>query len=272
MKKQPKEYSVPAIDKTVAILNALSEQQLTIQEIHSSLNVPKSTAFVILNTLEQYSLIQKTPEGKYRLGHGVLRWGIGYMKAMDLVTVARPHLERLVADSPYTAHLAVAEKDRPVYVDKVEGGGFVRFATNIGQVQPLHMSGVGKAIASGMSDEELAAIMADELRASPEKIARALEKLMDDVHYVRKYGYSIEDEEFEEGIRCIGAPIRNESGQVFASISITSLNKDLPATKFQQIGEAVKETADRISAELGYLPQGTRDEEAPQSSSRGGVR
>ncbi|GAA3399634.1 IclR family transcriptional regulator [Paenibacillus hodogayensis] len=267
MKKQPKEYSVPAIDKTVAILNALSDRQLTIQEIHSSLNVPKSTAFVILNTLEQYSLIQKNAEGKYRLGHGVLRWGIGYMKSMDLVTVARPHLEKLVADTPYTVHLAVVEKDKPVYVDKIEGGGFVRFATNIGQVQPLHMSGVGKAIASGMTDAYIAELMEAELEGSSDKKARTLEKLMDDVRYVRKYGYSIEDEEFEEGIRCIGAPIRNETGHVFASISLTSLNKDLPATKFQQIGEAVKATADRISAELGYLQQDNEGGALPRQES-----
>lgn len=255
MKKQPKEYSVPAIDKTVAILNALTEQHLSIQEIHTTLNVPKSTAFVILNTLEQYSLIQKNPEGKYRLGHGVLRWGIGYMKSMDLVAIARPHLEQLVADTPYTAHLAVSEKGKPVYVDKVEGGGFVRFATKIGQVQPLHMSGVGKAIASGMSEEEIAAVLAAELEGTPDKLERALEKLMEDVEHVHQYGFSIEDEEFEEGIRCIGAPIRGENGQVFASISITTLNKDLPATKYQMMGASVKETADRISAELGYLEQ-----------------
>lgn len=252
MKKQPKEYSVPAIDKTVAILNALTDQHMSIQEVHTTLNVPKSTAFVILNTLEQYSLIQKTPEGKYRLGHGVLRWGIGYMQSMDLVTVARPHLERLVQDTPYTAHLAIADKDKAVYVDKVEGSGFVRFATKIGQTQSLHASGVGKAIASGMTDEHIANAIEAELQTTPDKVERVVEKLLEDIQYVRKYGYSIEDEEFEEGIRCIGAPIRKENGHIFASISITSLNKDLPATKFQKMGEAVRETAARISEELGF--------------------
>lgn len=269
MKKQPKEYSVPAIDKTVAILNALAERQLSIQDIHSTLNVPKSTAFVILNTLEQYSLIQKTPEGKYRLGHGVLRWGIGYMKSMDLVTIARPHLERLVSDTPYTVHLAVAEKDKPVYVDKVEGSGFVRFATKIGQTQPLHQSGVGKAIASGMTPEEIENVVRAELEATPDKVGRALDKMMEDVRHVQQYGYSIEDEEFEEGIRCIGAPIRGENGQVFASISITSLNKDLPATKYQQMGNLLKETADQISAELGYLPDEAQPDEVRSNPNKG---
>lgn len=251
MKKQAKEYSVPAIDKTVAILNALVERQLSIQDIHTTLNVPKSTAFVILNTLEQYSLIQKTPEGKYKLGHGVLRWGLGYMNSMDLVTIARPHLERLVADTPYTAHLAVADKGQAVYVDKAEGSGFVRFATSVGQIQPLHLSGVGKAIASGMTEEEIAEAVGSQIDDA-DKLPRLLAKVRDDVQYVRRYGYSIEDEEFEEGIRCIGAPIRDSNGHIFASISITSLNKDLPATRFQQIGEAVRTTADHISRELGY--------------------
>ncbi|MDF2725815.1 MAG: IclR family transcriptional regulator [Paenibacillus sp.] len=256
MKKQPKEYSVPAIDKTVAILNALTDQHMSIQEVHTSLNVPKSTAFVILNTLEQYSLIQKNAEGKYRLGHGVLRWGIGYMQSMDLVTIARPHLERLVLDTPYTAHLAIADKNKAVYVDKAEGGGFVRFATRIGQTQSLHASGVGKAIASGMAAEQIAQAIGEEFASAPDKVERTVEKLLEDVQYVRQYGYSIEDEEFEEGIRCIGAPIYKDNGQVFASISITALNKDLPATKFQKVGQDVKETAMRISEELGFTGQG----------------
>jgi IclR family acetate operon transcriptional repressor len=76
--------------------------------------------------------------------------------------------------------------------------------------------------------------------------------MMEDIRFVREHGFSIEDEEFEEGIRCIGAPIYDYTGGVVASLSITALSKDLPGVKFITIGESVKQTAEGVSKELGY--------------------
>lgn len=253
MAQGTKEYSVPAIEKTILILNALSEAELSASDLHIQLKLPKSTTFVIMNTLEQNDLIQKTPEGKYRLGHGVLRWGISYFKAMDLVRIARPFLESLAQDTPFTAHLAVPVENKPVYADKVEGKGFVRFATTIGQAQPLFQSSVGKAIICDKTEEEIVHILNQDATLSTQQIDRMLEKIKGDVLFVREHGFVIEDQEFEEGIRCIGAPIRNSSGGIIASISITSLVKDLPAIKFITIGNLVKETAGQISRAMGYL-------------------
>lgn len=251
MAQGTKDYSVPAIEKSIMILNALADKDLTIGDLHSQLQLPKTTTFVILNTLEQHNIIRKTAEGKYRLGPGVMQWSSSYLNSMDMVQIARPHLKKLVDGTPYTAHLAVSIGDKAVYCDKVEGNGFVRFATTIGQGQPLYQSSVGKALASGMTDEEIKLAL-PEIKVSTSKSIRTLDKLMEDIEFVRENGFAIEDEEFEEGIRCIGAPIRNFTGKIVASISITALSKDLPAVKFMKIGEQVKETAHFISKDLGY--------------------
>ncbi|WP_127579346.1 IclR family transcriptional regulator [Paenibacillus koleovorans] len=252
MAQGTKDYSVPALDKAIAILNALTEEELTIGDLHGRLNLPKTTTFVILNTLEQYQIIGKTADGKYRLGPGVMRWSNRYLNSMDLVQLARPHLQRLVETTPYTAHLAVLVNQQPVYCDKVEGSGFVRFATSVGQSQPLYRSSVGKALASGMSDEDIVRALPEQLTGYTTKSIRSVEQFMEEVRFVREHGFSLEDEEFEEGIRCIGAPIRDVSGSIVASMSITALSKDLPAVKFMTIGEKVKATAQRISVDLGY--------------------
>lgn len=259
MAQGTKDYSVPALEKSILILNALAEEDLTIGDLHARLKLPKTTTFVILNTLEQHQIISKTVDGKYRLGAGVLRWGNRYLNSMDMVQIARPHLRQLVEDTPYTAHLAVLINNRPVYCDKVEGSGFVRFATTIGQSQPLYQSSVGKALAADMTDEELMLALPDEMNGSTQKSIRTPEQFLEDIRFVREHGFSLEDEEFEEGIRCIGAPIRDASGSIVASMSITALSKDLPAVKFMKIGEQVKETALHISRGLGYhnpLPEG----------------
>ncbi|MFK7691872.1 IclR family transcriptional regulator [Paenibacillus sp. HJGM_3] len=261
MAQGTKEYSVPALEKSILILNALAEEELTIGDLHARLKLPKTTTFVILNTLEQHQIISKSPDGRYRLGPGVLRWSNRYLNSMDMVQIARPHLRQLVEETPYTAHLAVLINQRAVYCDKVEGSGFVRFATSIGQSQPLYQSSVGKALVADMSDAELLQALPGELRGSTPKSIRTPEQFLEDIKFVREHGFSLEDEEFEEGIRCIGAPIRDSSGGIVASMSITALSKDLPAVKFMKVGEQVKTAAMHISRELGYhTPQSEGNE------------
>jgi len=254
MAKPAKSYSVPAIEKAIAILNGISKNgKMNIQEIHSELGIPKTTVFVIMSTLERHALIEKLADGKYVLGHGVMQWGMSYSRQSDIKDIARPHLQKLVDGTPFTAHLAVLMNDQPVYIDKSEGSGFVRFATMPGQALPIHSSGVGKALASGLSDEEIARAIAAAADVPETKRAQVIEKLQEDVSFIREHGYSIEDEQMEEGIRCIGAPIYGPTGRVIASLSLTALSKDLPAIKFQSVGEQVKATAMSISEEMGYV-------------------
>jgi IclR family acetate operon transcriptional repressor len=252
MAQGTKDYSVPALEKSILILNALADEELSISDLHTQLKLPKTTTFVIINTLEQHEIIRKTPEGKYRLGPGVLHWGNRYLNSMDMVKIARPHLQKLVENTPYTAHLAFLSDNRPVYCDKVEGSGFVRFATSIGQSQPLYQSSVGKALASGMSDEEIRRALPKEMNTLTLKSIHSPEKFLEDIEFVREHGFSIEDEEFEEGVRCIGAPIRDSTGKIVAAMSITALSRDLPAVKFMKIGELVKNTAYLVSRDLGF--------------------
>lgn len=253
MTQPKKDYSVPALEKAIMILNTLAEAgDQSITELHTQLQIPKSTTFVILNTLEKNHLIDKTPDGKFRLGFGLFRLGMNYYKQMDVRNIARPYLESLVSNTPFTCHLAILENNQPVYIDKVEGDGFVRFATMIGQRLPLHSSGVGKALAMGMSNEEIEKSVADRLEPLTDKSHRTLKEVLDDIETARENGYSIEDEQMEEGIRCIGSPIYNTTGKAIASISITALVRDLPASKIHQLGTKVSDTALRISMELGY--------------------
>ncbi|MBW7456759.1 IclR family transcriptional regulator [Paenibacillus sepulcri] len=250
-KSTKKDYSVPALDKAVLILHALAEQGwLSALELHAQLNIPKSTVFVLLNSLSRSRMVERHADGRYGLGHATFLLGMSYFRDLDIRRMARPHLESLVSQTPYTAHLAVLAGQQPVYIDKVEGSGFVRFATFIGQSLPLHLSGVGKALAAGMSREQVA----NALEEFPDMrdAEKSAQQLLEDVQFIRQHGFSIEDEQMEEGIRCIGSPVYDLSGNIVASISITSLSQDLPAIKFNSMGQKVREAAIHISQELGF--------------------
>lgn len=263
MAKGTKEYSVPALDKAIMILNALSEKELSAVDLHTSLKLPKTTTFVILNTLEQHAIIYKNLDGTYRLGPGVLHWANRFLGSVELVQFARPHLSALVQDTPFTGHLAVLVDNKAVYCDKVEGNGFVRFATSIGQGQPLHQSAVGKALLADHHSKDLELLLPEKSSVDESKAARMMEKWSDDIQFVKDHGFSIEDEEFEEGVRCIGAPIRNHQGFIVAAISITSLSRDLPAVKFMSIGNDVKNAALTISKAIGYTSSISKKSQDP---------
>ena len=249
MAKMSKDYAVPALDKAITILNALAEaDSMNITEIHSRLQIPKSSTFVIMNTLERHDFVARSEDGKYRLGYGLFRLGMSFGNNIDLRTMAQPFLRELVQGTPYTGHLAVLHDRQAVYIHKEEGGGFVRFATSIGQSVPLHLSGVGKSLLSGFGDDDIVRMFADEPPVKlTEKSLNSVDELLEEIHFIREHGYIIEDEQMEQGIRCVGAPIYGNEGRVIASISITALSRDLPAVKFQTIGEQAKEAAKRIS-------------------------
>lgn len=248
-----KEYSVPALDKCVAIMDLLLEsQKLNIKEIQTRLKIPKTSVFVLLHALEKYQLIEKDDGGHYFLGSKSFHWGMDYYKRISVRKVARPFMQALVETTPYTCHLAVLMNNKPVYIDKVEGNGFIRFATTVGQSLPLHLSGVGKALASGLSDSEIEETLKDQMQHLTAKSPTRIKTILEEIEFVRTHGYSIEDEQMEEGIRCIGAPIYGLSENVIAAISLTSTSKELPAIKYREIGEAVKATALEISRNMGY--------------------
>ena len=146
----------------------------------------------------------------------------------------------------------------PVYIDKVEGDGFVRFATIIGQTLPLYASGVGKALAMGMDDDELRSMVGEQLQPLTSKSFRTIDELLEDVRLARKMGYAVEDEQMEERIRCIGAPVRDAAGHIVAAISITSLVHHLPVLKIPEVGQRVANCAAKISEELGWHAEETK--------------
>jgi DNA-binding IclR family transcriptional regulator len=253
LKEEKTSYSVPAVEKTIAILNLLTDHEMGINEIYKQLNLPKSSTFVILGTLENNGIIERTEMGKYRLSSAVFHWGMGYYKNVDIVNIVRPHLRRLIQDTPFTAHLAVLIDGKSIFIDKVEENSFVRFATYVGQAIPFYLSSAGKALGIGMTEEEITLFLQNHVPVKlTDKSPVTNEQILEDIRTARKLGYSTEDEQFEKGIRCIGAPVYNFTGQIKWGISIIALSTDLPEDSFERIGEQVKQTAATISLELGY--------------------
>lgn len=248
-------YSVPALERGLAIIELLvhSNQSLGVTDIHMACDIPKSSIFMILATLESLGYVEKLPGDKYKATLKIYNLGTVILSKLDIRAVARPVMESLAEELHFTVHLGIFDQRKATYIEKVSGPGFVQFSTKIGQSTPLYYSAVGKALAAYLPEETLDAIMDAEgfIPFTPNTI-RTPTEFKQFLQTVRELGYSIEDEEGEAGIRCIGAPIRDHSGNVAAALSVTAVRNQLPSTRFAEVGQLVRDKANIISRKLGY--------------------
>jgi IclR family acetate operon transcriptional repressor len=255
-----KKYNVPALEKAIAIIETLSEHQeaIGVSELCKLVDIPKTSVFFILNTLDQHKYITKTSDGKYKLSNTFLRIGLSILNKLDIREVARPFMDKLLQETKFSVHLAVLDEGEAIYVEKVENQGFVKFNTYIGQRQPLHASAVGKALAAYIPSEQLDQIIREKgLAERTENTITSPGEFKNALEVIRKQGYAVEDEEGEPGIRCVGSAIWDHQRELKASISITALRADLQIHEIAVIGEKVKQAALDISIQLGYRsPEG----------------
>lgn len=250
-----KKYSVPALDKAMAILDLLdqTEEDLSLAEIHSRLGIPKASAFMILNVLEGYKVVRRSTEGRFTLGTKIYTLGMSYMTKMDIRKVAKKHMEDLTQKTGFTTHLGLILDQKLLFIEKVEMQSFIKFNTFPGMRSDLHITSMGKAIMAYMPEKDLHDLIDSiELGKYTPNTITDKEKLINILKRINESGYAIEDEEGELGIRCIGAPIFDINNKVIASISIVTLKSELSVDLFPQYGTLVKEAADRISSDMGY--------------------
>ncbi len=252
-------YRVQVLDRAVAILELLWRQgpELSVMEISHTLGINKSTVRRILKALASHRLVEENEStGRYRLGIRLFELGSSVVARLDPQERARPYLERLVLETGETAHLCILDRGEVLYLDKHEPMRTMRIPSEVGRRNPAHCTAVGKALLAYLPEEELEELVRQHgLRAYTARTITTLAELKRELARVREQGYSVDNEEFEEGLRCIGAPIRDYSGRVVASISIAGPAFRLTEEKVPVLAHSVVEVARELSEELGYRPE-----------------
>ncbi|WP_174614663.1 IclR family transcriptional regulator [Virgibacillus ihumii] len=245
-------YNVPALEKSIAILNLIATPQknYSVTEVHRELGISKTTVFSILKVLEEYDIVKKNDHGEYKIGVKLYELGMAYISEVDIVKVARSHLEKLMEITGYTVHLGVLDEGELLYVDKVEPNTFIRFSTYPGLRSEFHITSLGKVIAAYLDEDELNNIIAAKglTKHTPNTITD-LKEFKQVLLKIRERGYAIEDEEGEIGVKCLGAPVFN-GRKVVASVSVVGHSSMLDVWNVDLINR-LQNTAGNISKELG---------------------
>jgi DNA-binding IclR family transcriptional regulator len=263
-------YTVDAAAKALRLLDAFTVERpsLSLSQLIERTGLPRATAFRLLATLEECGYVVKDG-ANYFPGFKLFVLGNIVADGLDVRRQARRHLEALRDETGETVQLAVLEEWQIVHLDRALSRQSVAYmVSHIGLILPAYCTALGKALLAYQSEDLVYAwASTQELRRLTPNTITSADVLLDELRRIRTRGYSIDSEERELGIRCVGAPIFNHEGQPVAAISLGAPTDRLPRTiEGSEIAMQVVATARRISRELGYV-RATADE-----SSLEGVR
>jgi IclR family KDG regulon transcriptional repressor len=253
-------YRIQAIERAVSILNAFSmdDHELGVTELADRLGLHKSTVHRFMVNLDAAGLVERNARtGRYRLGLHVFELGALVMQQMNLWDEALPFLEGLVHDTGETGHLAVLDGGEAIYIERVEARRALRVPSAIGRGYPAHATNLGKVLLADLSRERVEAIIAERGLAAftPHTITDPAE-LEVDLELIRRRGYAVDNEEYDEGLRCIGAPVRDHSGHVVAALGIGGPVTRITPERVEELGGLVMTAARGLSRRLGAHQSG----------------
>lgn len=246
-----------SVSRAIDIINlvAASDRPLTLTEICKETRVPKTSAFGILHTLVQKNALEIADENtkSFRLGLGLFETTLAALSGTDLLKAARPLLEELNGLLGETVLFAVEDEGEMVFLDMLEGSAYLRATVKLGTRVHMHCSAIGKAVLAAIPEAELLKFI--NTASLTQKTGRTITDKADLLHEVaaiRSRGYSIDNEENVEDVRCVGAPVYSRTGKVIAGLSITTQASRVDADKLNYYGTLVSNAALKISRRMGF--------------------
>jgi len=250
-------YNVPGLERGLRILQLFDRTRkiLSAADMARALQIPRSTAFRIAQTLEHLGFLQRANEA-YRIGPAVLRMGFEYIASLEFTELARPIVERLRDETGFSAQLVIRDGCEVVIVLKAAGQSTFASNVTIGTRLPAHATILGRVLLTDADDRTLAALYpAATLPKTSSKSPRTVSELKRLIKEDRARGYAVSESFFEQGISAVAAPVRDGSGDVVAAMSITAQRPNLdPAELRERLIKQVLRAARDLSHQLNYRP------------------
>jgi DNA-binding IclR family transcriptional regulator len=245
--------SVPSVERSLAILEMISKARsgLTLPELSRRLGLPKSSTHCLLLTLERCGYLTRSGRShRYMFGLKLFSLANMAIYGIRLRDQARPVLEALALQTRLTVHMAIPDHDEALIIEKIEPlGGVLQQATWLGKRLDLHCSAVGKALLAYLPEKELKDWVTNRrLPRHNDNTITSIRRLQQDLAETKRRGYSVESEEDEIGMCCIGAPVLDESGEAIAAVSVAGTTEQIKLEDISALGKLVGEKAAEIGA------------------------
>jgi IclR family pca regulon transcriptional regulator len=215
---------VQSLDRGLAVIRAFDAEhpQLTLSEVARTTGLTRAAARRFLLTLVELGYV-RTDGRLFALRPKILELGYAYLSSLSLPEIALPHLEQLVERVHESTSVSVLDGDEVVYVARVPTKRIMTVSISVGTRFPAYATSMGRVLLAWQPAEWLDGYLASaKLRALTAYTLADPESLRAELALVRERGWAMADQELEEGLRSVAAPIRDQAGQVIAAINVAT--------------------------------------------------
>ena len=248
-------HSIQSVDRAVSLLEAIAEAggECTLTQLSHRTQLNISTCHHLLSTLVARGYVAKVPVRRsYALGARILYLSNACLRQVDLPARAVPFIEKINERTGETVHLAVLQGDAMMKIAKRESRHPVRVDTGtLGKTDAAHATATGKAMLAWLPEDDMRRVLAHGLTRFTPKTICEWPTLIEALRHVRRNGYAIDDEEYQPGVICIGAAIRDHNGAVVGAISASTPTMRANDEHLSLVREQVCSAVRALSAELG---------------------
>jgi DNA-binding IclR family transcriptional regulator len=253
----PERTQVKSAARVLDILEHLarSDCELTLTEIATALGLPKSSTWLLLQTLSGRGYLElRSASGPFSLGPKVMELAGAYARKASLLQSFPAVARGLVQVCEETVQLAILIGVEVLYLAKEDGTRPVRLVSDTGKRLPAHATALGKVLLASFSDEELAEKFSKHplTRLTPHTIT-SFHDLKLELTAVRSKGYAIDNEEVVEGLLCFAAPVRDAGGKVVAAMSVAVPKHRVGEGDADRYVGLIREAACELSRRIGYV-------------------
>jgi IclR family acetate operon transcriptional repressor len=253
-KKVQREYAVPAVDGMLDIVEFLAQADhpCGVTELSRKLNLTNNLIFRIMKKMEARGYVVADSASAYQLGPAFFSLGMKLHASFDLRRQSRAFLEELCRKTGETCQIQVPDGDRMLTVDVVTPQKDYFLTVLPGSRTYYHANAYGKCVMAYMPQEQLTKILSGELPKLTDNTETNPAKIMQELETVRTTGLAYDQEEYLNGIHCIGAAVFNACGEAVAGVGMTGLSNRQQRQSLKEIEKAVKLCAAGISRAIGY--------------------
>ena len=244
--------TLQTVERALMILEIIAAQPKSQKELEEITGFNRSNVRRLVYTLMDNGYIEKDSSGKFMPGLKVVELSSLRLNQVELKTEAVPFLRELSMSTNQVCHMGTYSHGEVVYIEKIQPVNSISMFSSIGRRLPVYSTYMGKVLLSQFTDDEARKILASvNIHSVTKNTITDIDELIRQVQKARVHGYAVDDEENEENIFCIGAPVFDYRNKIIAAISTTGNNEDYLKEGSEMI-KKVKNTAYEISKRIGY--------------------
>lgn len=250
------EENVRVVDRVFDIIEQLaaSPSAMSLSEIAKKTEMSKSTVHRLLSSMCARHYVEKNTDNTYSIGYKLMETVSLHINNLELLTEAKPFLSELMRDLHLTAHMGILDGCDVVYLEKMDIYPSTRLYTQVGFRSPAYCSSMGKCLLSCLSGDDLEEALygCDFKRYTPNTITD-IREFKRYLRIVRRQGWAMDNEEYQLGHRCVGAPVYDYRGTPVAAISASGSITQLSDRNLEAVIQEVKNAAASLSRKMGYV-------------------